>query len=309
MADTDTPKLDDYARVERLNSATHVFAALASEQFRSGHWVFRGQGSAQWPLLPSLERFARSIVDLPGVIEEYAVREFQRRAHHYANSLPETSSKLEWLALMRHHGSPTRLLDFTKSPYVAAFFAATDAICDDAAAIWAIDALALKKHAAEVLKAEPMSFWVAEIGKKCLEGASFSDPEIFNRLGQGIGPMPSVVAPVEPFRFNERMVLQQGLFLCPFAVGLGLAFEGALVNVLQRARSSAGGGQELLYKLVIEPPAHPHVLRELHRMNVNYASLFPDLDGLARSLSNVSKIRATTVPPPHRPDWEFDMSF
>jgi hypothetical protein len=105
------------------------------------------------------------------------------------------------------------------------------------------------------------------------------------------------------------MVLQQGLFLCPFSVGLESAFECALVNILHRVRSSAPGNQELLHKLVIEPPAHPHVLRELHRMNVNYASLFPDLDGLARSLSNVSKIRATTVPVPRRPDWEFDMNF
>jgi hypothetical protein len=169
--------------------------------------------------------------------------------------------------------------------------------------------VALKNLAAEVLKAEPMTVWVAEIGKKCLQGASFSEPEIFNTLVRGVGPMPSVVAPVEPFRCNERMVVQQGLFLCPFSVGSELAFEGALVNVLHRARSSATGDQQLLHKLVIEPPAHPHVLRELHRMNVNYASLFPDLDGLARSLSNISKIRATTVPPPRRPDWDFDMSF
>jgi hypothetical protein len=304
-----TPRLDDYATVKTFNSATDLLSTLASEQFHSGHWVFRGQGSARWPLLPSLERFARSIVDLPGVIEKYAMLEFQRRAHHYTNNLPETSNVLEWLALMRHHGSPTRLLDFTKSPYVAAFFAATDATRDDPAAIWAIDAAALKNHAAEVLKAEPLTWSVAEIGKKCLQGASFSEPEIFNRLVQGSGPMPSVVAPVEPFRFNERMVLQQGLFLCPFSVGLESAFECALVNILHRVRSSAPGNQELLHKLVIEPPAHPHVLRELHRMNVNYASLFPDLDGLARSLSNVSKIRATTVPVPRRPDWEFDMNF
>jgi hypothetical protein len=44
-------------------------------------------------------------------------------------------------------------------------------------------------------------------------------------------------------------------------------------------------------------------------MNVNYASLFPDLDGLARSLATIAKIRAATVPVPQRPDWDFDTTF
>jgi len=216
MLDNDTPKLDDYVKVKMLNSVEEVFDTLASGQFRSGHWVFRGQGNEHWPLLPSLERFARCIVDQPGPIERHGLREFQRRAHHYATNLPDDNSALEWLALMRHHGSPTRLLDFTKSPYVAAFFATVDANGNDAAAIWAIDAVTLKAHAAEVLKTEHLNVLVSEIGKQCLNGASFSDPKIFNKLLEGKGPMPSVVAPVEPFKFNKRMVLQQGLFLCPF---------------------------------------------------------------------------------------------
>jgi hypothetical protein len=78
--------------------------------------------------------------------------------------------------------------------------------------------------------------------------------------------------------------------------------------VLEQARSSVPD-QDLIFKLVVEPSAHPQVTRELHRMNVTYASLFPDLDGLARSLASVSRVRATTVLPPLRPDWDFDMTF
>jgi hypothetical protein len=304
-------RLDDFTTVIDVSTAAELFRTLASDEFHAGHWVFRGQARASWALEPSLERFSRSINDLPGVIERYGLREFRRRAHHYSDRLPSSDNTLEWLALMRHYGSPTRLLDFTKSPYVAAFFAAADAERDAPSAIWAVNAAVLQKHAAEILIKQYIQMTVSEAGKKLQQGASFSEPEIFDMLFRGVGPMPSVVAPVEPFRFNQRMVLQQGLFLCPFAVGLlsQSEFGKGLVSILDWKSSEGNRLSNLVYKLVVEPAAHPHVLRELHRMNVNYASLFPDLDGLARSLSNVSKIRATCVPQPRRPDWGFDPSF
>lgn len=44
---------------------------------------------------------------------------------------------IEWLALMQHFGAPTRLLDFTQSPYVATYFAVEDATEDSV--IWAVN--------------------------------------------------------------------------------------------------------------------------------------------------------------------------
>lgn len=50
--------------------------------------------------------------------------------------VPADADTFQWLALMQHHGAPTRLLDFTWSPFVSAFFALERATKD--AAIWAI---------------------------------------------------------------------------------------------------------------------------------------------------------------------------
>src|SRR5262249_21880168 len=59
--------------------------------------------------------------------EERAIRIFRRKAHNYLSDTRVLENDLRCLALMQHHGAPTRLLDFTKSPFVAVFFALAQA--------------------------------------------------------------------------------------------------------------------------------------------------------------------------------------
>jgi hypothetical protein len=79
--------------------------------------------------------------------EAAIVREFMRRAHHHLSDVPtprglaSEPDRLEWLALMQHHGAPTRLLDWTYSLYVATHFACLHGVRDTASdlAIWLIN--------------------------------------------------------------------------------------------------------------------------------------------------------------------------
>lgn len=80
-------------------------------------WIFRGQ-SRDWPLRPSVGRHKNYDLD----IERLMLDEFKRHAVSYFDTSVMAD---DWnhLALAQHHGLPTRLLDWTYSPLVAAFFA------------------------------------------------------------------------------------------------------------------------------------------------------------------------------------------
>lgn len=94
---------------------------------------------------------------------------------------------MEWLALMQHHGAPTRLLDFTWSPYVAAFFALERAT--ENAAIWAIFPPGLKR---------PMGPYLT---------AHYEEDFLSNTK--------RMIAIGEPLRMNQRLVAQAGTFVLP----------------------------------------------------------------------------------------------
>lgn len=279
--------LESFARVLRFESAGEFLAVLHSYPLKEQRWAFRGHADIDWNLEPSIERLQRLYSNSFRIdAETYIRKAFRRRAHHFLQSVPGELEELEWMALMRHHGAPTRLLDWTRSPYVAAFFALADAKEDGVSSIWAIDIDAIKAEAIQLLSEN----CVIENPK----GApfSFSDRTVFDRVFLQ-KTKPSIVAPVQPLRMNERATSQQSLFLCPNNSIHGFEFGLKQVLKSEKDRIAASGNRnpdgeifepERLFKLNIAPQARNDLLRELHRMNINYATLFPGLDGFSRSL-------------------------
>jgi hypothetical protein len=91
---------------------------------------------------------------------------------------------------------------------------------------------------------------------------------------------------IEPPRNNERLTAQQGLFLCPNSLEFSL--ELCLKHTLLHLDRSVPA----IRKIVLESSSHCGVMNELYRMNISHASLFPGLDGFARSLGTRAKFAA-----------------
>ncbi len=98
----------------------------------NGNWYFRGVSSINHALIPKIGR--ATPYELKN--EQYVLRAFRRQARPYLSYHP--TSDLEWMALAQHHGLATRLLDWSFSPLVAAYFAVESTISNDDACVYAI---------------------------------------------------------------------------------------------------------------------------------------------------------------------------
>jgi hypothetical protein len=234
-------------------------------------WVFRGQRDSEWPLRPTIERTFD--VQLQLQTEQRLLEEFRSKAHLYAQHLPPREDFLGWLSVMQHYGIATCLLDWTYSAYVALFFAVEAAPREEKGALWAIHHQTLHK----------VFLWRAKGVLRSAYGSLHGrSPEEFNNIA--LPPAfasdsdPGLVAAALPSFHVSRLSSQQGCFLvnCNYR----MAFEESLADMMKENADVAW-----LVKMTFPHTLRATILRRLMHANVHPATLFPDLDGLARFLN------------------------
>jgi len=238
---------------------------------RRRHWLFRGQGHVQWNLETALERtFRRESIPAGRRIDVEAelLRDFQRAFHQYGTHLPEPNAHLEWLSLMQHHGAPTRLLDFSYSIYVAAYFALETA--DSDCAVLAINGPWAVRQSVAALKMKDEHGLHRLIGRTSREQEGEAYKAYFRE------PFVPSAYPLNPFRLNDRLRIQKGLFVIPGDIRISFMDNLA---ALPGYKSPAN-----VIKIVIPRAMRREALEQLFSMNVSRTSLFPGLDGYASSL-------------------------
>ena len=219
-------------------------------------FAFRGRWNADDDLGTSLVRLGGDSATLEG----HLLRAFRKYASRGAVPV---DSLWNWLALGQHHGLPTRLLDWTYSPYVALHFAtAKRERYDQDGAVWMID-----YRSAHEETPSPLRERLAD------EGADVFTTEMLGRVASGLRELDELgddfVVFVEPPSFDDRIVNQYALF------SLMSRADASLDRWLEKR-------PQLGRRLVIPAELKWEIRDKLDQANITERVLFPGLDGVSR---------------------------
>lgn len=269
-------KCEKAIAVSKVNS-WHEFVALLETDFLDwNEYIFRGQKDSSWPLRSKFDREYRSAKKLleetdflkglnpqeKGLMEQSNPKtaldarsdvldrlldRFKKACTGRRGHSPKTLSDIEWWALGQHFGLATPLLDWTQSPYVAAYFALKDPDLDSKAdrAVWAYT----HDGMVEIFINSP------EFDEKNLN-LSDAIEIVFGLIDE-----------------NSRIISQSGLFTKTPA---GEDVEEFIANKINLT-----GMSPILYKIEIPNSQREAFLRHLEAMNIHSGSLFPDIVGAA----------------------------
>ena len=256
------------ARITSLATLERALAEIGSLFSRTTTAIWRGHANVAWPLRPEV---FRPLADGRRYDERALMLGFLAQAESRHRECPPHADQVGWLMLARQSGLPTRLLDWTRNPLVALYFAAlADPARPDAdGCIWAID---------------PGVLNLPVTGRRAIGAA---DERAISRVfAAAFGanhpqdePEADTVVAVRMREFDHRVLAQQGCY-----------------TVHQDGKDLT----ELDYRYVIDPlQPNPvwrrafvvprthkrHLLDLLAGLGIQRSTLFLDLDTLADDLS------------------------
>ncbi|MBI1313406.1 FRG domain-containing protein [bacterium] len=227
-------------------------------------YIYRGQANFDWPLSSSLDRLRKSYpkrknlslgtpeyLDRPPSTEDEQLDAFRRAVRGRRGQNPSELSDDDFWALGQHHGLATPLLDWSRTPFAALYFA-------------------FKEERVEICGkfVEPEFRGVYALSSSTIlhdSGASKEDQ------------CAKIVSPDS--HDNYRMLGQMGLFLrMP---------QDTDVETYVKRRFAGESLRPTLTMIRIPNKGRHECLVALNKMNVNEMTLFPDIDGAARHVNSL----------------------
>lgn len=251
--------------IASLSDLVQVTAALEHDWGEPG-W-FRGHFDVGWKLVPGVYR-PDVHWDLPGY-EKNCGLYFKLRAPARYERVPPDDDYAAWLFTMQHYRLPTRLLDWTESPFVGLFFALWSG--------WDYRPDRCPAHDAELVALSPNRLNMAESGEAAIYLLTSTAvrpliPEYLRREGwkmPGEGQKSPRALAILPKQVEPRILAQQGVFT---------------IHASDQNIDDIPGAADYVRRFRIPRELRSELLTALARTGFRAMNLFPDLDHLSFDL-------------------------
>lgn len=255
----------------KINEIISQYGSHGDDQLRlSNRILYRGQSNGCWELTTTLERYTNHqytiesyIIDTLNCVSEieshtannfnlpeleFIIKEINNKSSEFFLHLPV----YEYWAYLRHHGFPSPLLDWTYSPYIAAFFAFSEKIDSEGCSIYV-----------------------------------FIEWPEGNKSSFGSNPRINVLGP--DIKTHKRHFLQQSWYSIALQKERDLPDlkEYACQNIISHEEifKSSQDDQDLIIKITLPTSERIKVLNYLNKYNINQFSLFQSEESLVKALA------------------------
>ena len=291
-----------------FGSWTDVVSWLLSKSVGS-EWIYRGHSQEEFHLTSKLYR-SLSQAGVPSGEwigrESRAISYFRELAKSELRETPADEDLIGWLSLMQHYGAPTRLLDWTVSPFVACYFAYAGNQGDQHAALWVLNAKLCREFFGSYTPTgrdytgtvQEQTFKDGKLVHE--QPASLRVKWAFlenTHLRECIEKRIRVPLPMFADTPDKRMLAQQAAFTAQgdLSTPIDAIASTSQADLVQEQSKIAMKGRWigssssaialvsrrlLIRKVVLRREWKSEALTTLARMNITSASLFPGLDGI-----------------------------
>lgn len=263
----DVTEITESKVIEKITNLERYLSLMMEITRSKGRFWFRGTRNSAYDLEPSLYRHP-TVKDANALIElEWTLlSDFRHRAPPFTTHIP--TKDLEVLFLMQHFGVPTRLLDWSESPFVALFFALENARLKDAdthdASVWVLDPIGLNSLAAEFRE-----------GSDRVYGAHADELGGYEPRPEGKRVTQRLPSALHGIHNSPRIVAQRGTFV---------VFGKDTIPMNKHPKLN--GVDSIIRRVDIDKAVKRDMFEALTNMGVSDSVIYPDLDGLGREIKN-----------------------
>jgi hypothetical protein len=273
----------------RIGAISTFIKALKNIKAKDGHTLyFRGHADESWLAHPSIYRHVNNDVNLPKYVSKEDVL-FRSMVANCPEDFLHCESAFDYLVKMQHYGLPTRLLDVTSNPLVALYFACNSLngkdgkhaevlvyeVPDEEIRFYNSDTVSVISNISKV----SVGFDFQNQRTKFIHEIKNEKPYFLNEIKEE--HFNSVVC-VKAKLDNKRIVKQSGAFLL-FAMGKDKLNPAEIPD---KYLYQYNKGQS---ELKITQNGKQKILTELAELAISEATLFPEIDNVAKYLKEQIK--------------------